>query len=104
MGSAELFEKARQLDALADDVEVVVDTAAKVAASPDWECDNATDVRGALGGWKGKARSAAANLRAEASRVRGDARRAEQREEAAREERERERERARSGGRGPTAW
>lgn len=97
MGSAELFEKARQLDALADDVEVCVDTAKQVAASPEWECDNASDVRGAIGTWRSKAHAAARNLRDEASRVRGEARRAQTREREARED-------ARSGGRAPTAW
>lgn len=85
MTSAELYAKARDLDALADDVEVCVDAAWAVARSPEWECDNARDVRSALDGWRTAAQSAARNLRDEASRVRNEARRAADREDDERE-------------------
>ncbi|MDC7120348.1 hypothetical protein OMK64_02230 [Cellulomonas fimi] len=91
MTSTELFAKAQALDALAADVEIAIDPAKSIADSPDWECANATDVRGALNGWRSAAQSAARNLRDEASRVRGEARRAEEREEQ--EERDARRER-----------
>lgn len=80
MTSTELYAKAQSLESLADDVEGCVDAAKAVADSPDWECANATDVRGALGQWRSCARSAAQNLRDEAARVRNDARRAADRE------------------------
>lgn len=96
MESTELFERARLLDALADDVETCVDTARQVASTPEWECANADDVRGALDLWRGRARTGAENLRAEASRVRGDARRAAEREQEAQEQR--------AGSAPPSAW
>ena len=83
MTSTELYAKARDLEALADDVEVSVDAAWVVARSPEWECANATDVRGALDQWRSAARSSARNLRDEASRVRGEARKAEDKEQEA---------------------
>lgn len=85
MSSTELYAKATDLEALAADVEVCVDAAKAVASSPDWECANATDVRGALAQWRSAAQGAAANLREEAARVRGEARRAADREEDERE-------------------
>jgi len=84
MTSAELYAKARDLEALADDVEDCVDTARTVASSESWDCDNARDVRDAIAHWRTKAHGAARNLRDEAARVRGDARRAADREEDAR--------------------
>ncbi|ROS22932.1 hypothetical protein [Cellulomonas sp. PhB150] len=93
MTSTELYAKAHDLETLANDVEGCVDPAKTVASSPDWDCDNATDVRDALKHWRSAAQNAARNLRDEAARVRGEARKAENREDEAREERERERER-----------
>ncbi|WP_034620864.1 hypothetical protein [Cellulomonas sp. URHE0023] len=81
MTSTELYAKAKALDDLADDVESCIDPARTVASSPHWECDNATDVRDALRHWRTAAHSAARNLRDEASRVRGEARRAADRED-----------------------
>ena len=86
MTSTALYQKARDLDALADDVETSIDIAWGVARSPEWECSNADDVRDALEQWRNAARSSARNLREEASRVRGEATRAFQREEDARED------------------
>lgn len=85
MSSTDLYAKAAALETLATDVESCVDVAKAVADSPEWECSNATDVRGSLGVWRTAAQTAAANLRGEASRVRGEARRAADREEDARE-------------------
>ncbi|MDM7830648.1 hypothetical protein [Cellulomonas edaphi] len=90
MTSVELYAKAHHLDALADDVEVCVDTAITVSSSENWECENAHDVRDALKHWRSAARSAARNLRDEAARVRGEARRAADHEKEARERRDRQ--------------
>lgn len=87
MTSADLYAKARDLDALADDVETCVDVAWGVPRSPEWECANADDVRGALDQWRTAARSSARNLREEASRVRGEAGRAAEREQDQRDAR-----------------
>jgi len=91
MTSADLYEKARLLDALAADVEDCVDPAKTVASSPDWDCANADDVRSALSHWRGKAHGAARNLRDEAARVRSQAHKAADREEEQREQDARDR-------------
>ena len=83
MTSAELFAKARSLEALADDVETCLDAIRSVTTTSDWECDNATDVRAGVTHWRSVARTAAAHLREEAVRVRGNARTAEADERAA---------------------
>lgn len=80
MNSAELFARARSIEALADDVEVAFDTVRAVAASPDWQCANADDVRATITHYRGRAQAAAANLRDEAARVRQQARDAQERE------------------------
>jgi hypothetical protein len=66
--------RARQLRALAGDIETVADAALKAARSSEWECPNADDVRGKLGTYQTKARSAAADLRAEADKAERSAR------------------------------
>ncbi|GEK20194.1 hypothetical protein [Cellulomonas xylanilytica] len=85
MTSEDLYAKARDLDALAADVETCVDVAWGVPRTPEWDCANANDVRGALDQWRSAARTSAGNLREEASRVRGEAGRAAQREQDARD-------------------
>jgi len=67
--SDELFEKARLLRALADDIEVCCDAANSAAQGPTWDCDNATEVRGAIKGFKGAAGRAADGIRSLASTV-----------------------------------
>jgi len=67
--SDELFEKARLLRALADDVEVCCDAANTAAAGSTWDCDNATEVRGAIHGFKGAAGRAAHGIRQHAHTV-----------------------------------
>jgi hypothetical protein len=67
--SDELFEKARLLRALADDVEVCCDAANTAATGSTWDCDNATEVRGALKGFKGAAGRAAQGIRDHAASV-----------------------------------
>ncbi|TQL01846.1 hypothetical protein [Cellulomonas sp. SLBN-39] len=87
MTSESLYERARALEVLADDVEGVLDTTRSVVTTPDWECDNATDVREAVTHWRAAAQTAARNLRAQAGDVRGEARRAADREQAERDAR-----------------
>ena len=72
--SDELFEKARLLRALADDIEVCCDAAHTAAQGPTWDCDNATEVRGAIAGFKGAAGRAADGIRQHASTVSQQAR------------------------------
>jgi hypothetical protein len=72
--SDELFEKARLLRALADDIEVCCDAAHKAAQGSTWDCDNATEVRGAISGFKGAAGRAAHGIRAHANTVSQQAR------------------------------
>lgn len=74
MSSDELFAKARSLDALADEIEVVFDSASTVASSPNWHCDNATDVRGQISTYRKSAVSAAGTIREKAGTVRSQAR------------------------------
>lgn len=72
--SDELFEKARLLRALADDIEVCCDAANTAAAGSTWDCDNATEVRGAITGFKGAAGRAAQGIRDHAATVSQQAR------------------------------
>ncbi|HEX7717073.1 MAG TPA: hypothetical protein VF416_07280 [Marmoricola sp.] len=72
--SDELFEKARLLRALADDIEVCCDAAHTAAQGPTWDCDNATEVRAAVDGFRGAAGRAAHGIRAHASTVSRQAR------------------------------
>lgn len=72
--SDELFEKARLLRALADDIEACCDAANTAAQGSTWDCDNATEVRGAITGFKGAAGRAAASIREHASTVSQQAR------------------------------
>jgi len=72
--SDELFEKARLMRALADDIEVCCDTANTAAQGSTWDCDNATEVRGAITGFKGAAGRAAAGIRERANTVSAQAR------------------------------
>jgi hypothetical protein len=72
--SEELFEKARLLRALADDIEVCCDAARTAAQGPTWDCDNATEVRGAISGFKGAAGRAAHGIREHAATVSRQAR------------------------------
>jgi len=67
--SDELFEKARLLRALADDVEVCCDAANSAAAGSTWDCDNAAEVRGAIHGFRGAAGRAAHGIRQHAHSV-----------------------------------
>lgn len=79
--SAELYEKARELDALADDVEVVCDDVHQAANHPQrWQSPNADEVRGALSSYRASARGAASAIRQEARdvRSRADAKKAEE--------------------------
>lgn len=80
MNSAELYARARDLESLADDVEVAFDAVHAVAASPEWQCANAEDVRSAIAHYRRAAQTAAGNLRDEARRVRQRARDVEDRE------------------------
>ena len=72
--SDELFEKARLLRALADDIEVCCDAAHTAAGGSTWDCDNATEVRGAITGFKGAAGRAASGIRSHADTVSQQAR------------------------------
>ena len=72
--SDELFEKARLLRALADDIEVCCDAASSAAQGSTWDCDNATEVRGAISGFKGAAGRAAQGIRERAHTVSAQAR------------------------------
>ena len=81
--SDELFEKARLLRALADDVEVCCDAANAAAQGATWDCDNATEVRGAIRGFKGAASRAADGIRQRAAAVSRQARDAQADELAA---------------------
>lgn len=81
--SDDLFAKARQLDALADDVDTCVDAAKSAAVGSGWDCDNATEVRGQLATYQNNAHNAADGIRAEATSARHDAHAAERREKAA---------------------
>jgi hypothetical protein len=72
--SDELFEKARLLRALADDIEVCCDAADRAAQGSTWDCDNATEVRGAINGFKGAAGRAAQGIREHAATVSRQAR------------------------------
>ena len=67
--SDELFEKARLLRALADDIEVCCDSANSAAQASTWDCDNATEVRGGIHGFKGAAGRAAQGIRDHAAVV-----------------------------------
>jgi len=81
--SDELFEKARLLRALADDIEVCCDAASTAAGGSTWDCDNATEVRGAITGFKGAAGRAASGIRSHAATVSQQARDAQADELAA---------------------
>lgn len=72
--SDELFEKARLLSALADDLEVCCDAAHTAAQGSTWDCDNAVEVRGAIAGFRGAAGRAADGIRRYASTVSRQAR------------------------------
>ena len=72
--SDELFEKARLLRALANDIEVCCDAANTAAQGSTWDCDNATEVRGAITGFKGAASRAATGIRERADTVAQQAR------------------------------
>jgi hypothetical protein len=72
--SDEFFEKARLLRALADDLEVCCDAASTAAQGSTWDCDNATEVRGAIRGFKGAAGRAAQGIRQHADTVAAQAR------------------------------
>jgi hypothetical protein len=72
--SDELFEKARLLRALADDIEVCCDAANTAAQGSTWDCDNATEVRGAIHGFRGAAGRAAHGIREHAHTVTQQAR------------------------------
>ncbi|RLV47847.1 hypothetical protein D9V37_17155 [Nocardioides mangrovicus] len=80
--SDDLFQKARLLRALASDIEVCCDAANTAAAGSTWDCDNATEVRGAIKGYRGAAQRAAEGIREEATKVEGQARAAEKTEQA----------------------
>jgi hypothetical protein len=67
--SDELFEKARLLRALADDIEVCCDAANTAAEGSTWDCDNATEVRGAIKVFKGAVGRAAQGIRSHAATV-----------------------------------
>lgn len=84
--SHELFAKARDLEALADDVDTCVDSTKQAAAGPTWHCDNAEEVRGKLADFQRSARNAADGIRDEAGRVRRQASAAAEREAAAADE------------------
>jgi hypothetical protein len=81
--SDELFEKARLLRALADDIETSCDAAHSAAQGSSWDCDNATEVRGAIAGFRGAAGRAAQGIRERASTVAAQARDAQADELAA---------------------
>jgi hypothetical protein len=72
--SDELFENARLLRALADDIEGCCDAANTAAHGSTWDCDNATEVRGAISGFKGAASRAAHGIREHARTVSQQAR------------------------------
>jgi hypothetical protein len=72
--SDELFEKARLLRALADDIETSCDAANTAAQGSTWDCDNATEVRAAITGFKGAAGRAAHGIRERANTVSQQAR------------------------------
>lgn len=67
--SDELFHKAHQLNALANDVEVCCDKANTASQGSKWHCDNASEVREAIRGFRKSAQTAAENIRDEAARV-----------------------------------
>lgn len=71
--SDDLFAKAQQLWHLADDLEDSCDRAHTAAAGQGWDCDNATEVRGAIRGFRGAAQNAAQQIRAQAHVVEGQA-------------------------------
>jgi hypothetical protein len=81
--SDELYEKARLLRALADDIEVSCDAADTAAVGSTWDCDNATEVRGAIKGFKRAAGTAAEGIRSKADTVAQQARDRESEELAA---------------------
>jgi hypothetical protein len=72
--SDELFERARLLRALADDLEVCCDAADRAAQGATWDCDNASEVRGVIRGFKGAAGRAATCIREHAHTVAQQAR------------------------------
>lgn len=67
--------RAAELRALADQLETVVDAALAASRTDLWVCANADDVRGQLGSYQTRVRSAAQNLREEAMTAENDARR-----------------------------
>lgn len=81
--SDDLFQKARMLRALADDIEVCCDASNTAASGATWDCDNATEVRGAIRGYRGAAQNAATNIRGEATKVTHQAETAQADEKAA---------------------
>ena len=72
--SDELFEKARLLRALADDIAKTCAAADTATQGSTWDCDNATEVRGAIRGFKGAAGRAADGIRSRAATVAAQAR------------------------------
>ncbi|HEX2896355.1 MAG TPA: hypothetical protein VHO29_20295 [Marmoricola sp.] len=72
--SDELFEKARLLRALADDIEVCCNAAHTAAQGSTWDCDHATEVRGAITGFRSAAGRAADGIRRHATTVSQQAR------------------------------
>jgi hypothetical protein len=72
--SDELFQKASLLRALADKIEACCDAANTAAQGSTWDCDNATEVRGAITGFKGAAGRAAQGIRERANTVAQQAR------------------------------
>ena len=83
--SDDLYAKAQQLRSLADDLEDSCDRANTAAAGQSWDCDNATEVREAIRGFRGAAQNAAEQIRAHAHVVEGQARTAADDEREARQ-------------------
>ena len=84
--SDDLFAKVQQLRNLADDLEDSCDRAHTAAAGQGWDCDNATEVREAIRGFRGAAQNAAEQIRAHAHVVEGQARTAADDEREARQQ------------------
>jgi hypothetical protein len=99
--SDDLYAKAQQLRNLADDLEDSCDRANTAAAGQGWDCDNATEVREAIRGFRGAAQNAAQQIRAHAHVVEGQARTAADDE---REARQQEQEQSRRPGPQPAMY
>lgn len=89
--SDDLYAKAQQLRNLADDLEDSCDRANTAAAGQGWDCDNATEVREAIKGFRGAAQNAAQQIRAHAGTVQAQAQEAADDEREARQEQQRRR-------------